>query len=361
MEIKNDCIEIKIGNKKYEFKNLILDTYLKKFVHSQLYPTDFNTKLRRNLKTIGIKFDEPIKDINEKSEINILESDIVTYSASLFETVEGAEKTIYVDYRYNIPYSTVGSNAYYIDIDKLNIEEDIAIYSLEKFKGKKIAQIFFASYWIGLNDNPIYIDAILDVSNFNIYIQENQDIYITRKDIISTDAIFYYIDNELIKYPEYLSPIKVLDIFNQGWVEYEYEEGSYTRMEADKAYSQLYSIGFSNSIDKIEKEFINGKDFTAVEEDNKLKIINIENKYLGSLIYPNINIFPSLNLYPLQEKFKYIVYKYKLFQDYILYYDVTEDNWVREDRDTRLYYLQAKEIDLPENKNVDLVLQYDRI
>ena len=361
MEIKNDCIEIKIGNKKYEFKNLILDTYLKKFVHSQLYPTDFDTKLRRNLKTIGIKFDEPIKDINEKSEINILESDIVTYSASLFETVEGAEKTIYVDYRYNIPYSTVGSNAYYIDIDKLNIEEDIAIYSLEKFKGKKIAQIFFASYWIGLNDNPIYIDAILDVSNFNIYIQENQDIYITRKDIISTDAIFYNNDNELIKYPEYLSPIKVLDIFNQGWVEYEYEEGSYTRMEADKAYSQLYSIGFSNSIDKIEKEFINGKDFTAVEEDNKLKIINIENKYLGSLIYPNINIFPSLNLYPLQEKFKYIVYKYKLFQDYILYYDVTEDNWVREDRDTRLYYLQAKEIDLPENKNVDLVLQYDRI
>ena len=361
MKIKNDCIEIKIGNKKYEFKNLILDTYLQKFVHSQLAPSDDNVRLRRNLKTIGIKFDEPIKDINEKSKINILESDIVTYSASLFETVEGAEKTIYVDYRYNIPYSTVGSNAYYIDIDKLNIEEDVAIYSLEKFKGKKIVQIFFASYWIGLNDNPLYIDAILDVSNFDMYVQENQDIYITRKDTISTDALFYTNDNKLIKYPEHLSPIKVLDIFNQGEISFEYEEGSYIGIKAHKAYSQLYSIGFSNSINKIEKEFINGKDFTAVEEDNKLKIINIENKYLGSLIYPNINIFPSLNLYPLQEKFKYIVYKYKLFQDYILYYDTVEDNWVREDRDTGLYYLQAKEIDLPENKNVDLIISYDRI
>lgn len=360
MEIKNDCIEIKIGNKKYEFKNLILDTYLQKFVHSQLASTDDNVKLRRNLKTIGIKFDEPIKDINEKSKINILESDIVTYSASLFETVEGTEKTIYVDYRYNIPYSTVGSNTYYIDIDKLGIEEDVAIYSLEKFKGKKIAQIFFASYWRGLNNNPLYIDAILDVSNFNIYIQENQDIYIVRKDIISTDAVFYTYDKE-INYPEHLSPIKVLDIFNQGEISFEYEEGSYIGTKAHKAYSQLYSIGFSNSIDKIEKEFINGKDFTAVEENNKLKIINIENKYLGSLIYPNINIFPSLNLYPLQEKFKYIVYKYKLFQDYILYYDIVEDNWIREDRDTGLYYLQAKEIDLPKNKNIDLILTYDRI
>ena len=360
MKIRNDCIEIKIGNKKYEFKNLILDTYLQKFVHSQLVSTDDNVRLRRNLKTIGIKFDEPIKDINEKSKINILESDVVTYSASLFETVEGAEKNIYVNYRYNIPYSTVGSNAYYIDIDKLNIEEDVAIYSLEKFKGKKIAQIFFASYWIGLNDNPLYVDAILDVSNFNIYIQENQDIYIVRKDMITTDAIFYT-NNKEINYPEHLSPIKVLDIFNQGEISYEYEEGSYIGTKAHKAYSQLYSIGFSNSIDKIENEFINGKDFTAVEENNKLKIINIENKYLGRLIYPHINVFPSLNLYPLQEKFKYIVYKYKLFQDYILYYDVIEDNWVREDRDTGLYYLQAKEINLSKNKNVDLILSYDRI
>lgn len=354
MKIKNDCIEIKIGNKKYEFKNLILNTYLQKFVHSQLTPTEDNVRLRRNLRTIGIKFDEPIKNVDVNSKISINESDVVTYIASLFQTVEGLEKDIHINYRYNLPYNVAGNSQYY------NVKEGKTLYSLEDYKGKKIVQIFFASYWTSLA-NPLYIDAILDVSNFDMYVQENQDIYITRKDTISTDALFYTNDNKLIKYPEYLSPIKVLDIFNQGEISYEYEKDSYIYKEADKAYSQLYSIGFSNSIDKIEKEFINGKDFTAVEEDNKLKIINIENKYLGSLIYPNINIFPSLNLYPLQEKFKYIVYKYKLFQDYILYYDVTEDNWVREDRDTGLYYLQAKEIDLPENKNVDLILSYDRI
>lgn len=358
MKIKNEYIEIKIGNKKYEFKNLILNTYLKKFVHSQLASTDSNIRLRRNLITLGFKFDEPIKNINQDSKISINESDIVTYRTTLFETIQGTENEILVNYRFQLPYKQ-GS---YIDIANYGNVDDLLLESLEKYKGRKIVQVFFATYWISYSETtPIYIDAILDVSNFDIYIQENQDIYITRRDTITTDAIFYTNSKETIKYPEHLSPIKVLDIFNQGEFSYEYGDGSSTNAKANKAYSQLYSIGFSNSIDKIEKEFINGKDFTAVEENNKLKIINIENKYLGSLIYPNINIFPSLNLYPVQEKFKYIVYKYKLFQDYILYYDTVGDNWVREDRDTGLYYLQAKEIELPINKNVDLILSYDRI
>ena len=59
MKIKNDLISIKIGKKQYDFTNLILDEYLRKFVNSQL--DEAKTRSISNVKELRyclIKFDD---------------------------------------------------------------------------------------------------------------------------------------------------------------------------------------------------------------------------------------------------------------------------------------------------------------
>ena len=50
--------------------------------------------------------------------------------------------------------------------------------------------------------------AVLDVSNYNIYLQENQELSVTRKDIITTDALFYSNDKTKIPGPVHLAPYR---------------------------------------------------------------------------------------------------------------------------------------------------------
>ena len=58
MKIKNDLISIKIGKKIYDFRNLILDEYLKVFATTQL-DANANTTVynRKNLTYLLLKFD----------------------------------------------------------------------------------------------------------------------------------------------------------------------------------------------------------------------------------------------------------------------------------------------------------------
>lgn len=359
MKIKNDFIKIKIGEKEYEFRNLIFNEYLQRIATRQtkLGNSWTVTKDDIELNYLSLKLDEPFNNVTPDKKINVNNMDI-----SYFDVVDirlkTSEKSIQIQYTYKLGYDFA---TYYGRVDKQN-NTLISFNGLSEYKGRKIAGIGFQTWFVALSDLDLNLMAYLDVSEQNIYIQENQDIIITRQDTFSTDAKFYSNDKE-ISYPLHLAPISNIDIYKPVFVDT--QDNSYT-YQVDKATATLYSVGFSNRIDKIEKEFIMGKDFTPVIEGNKLKIKDIENKYFKRLLQPSQNIFPLINLYPSQENFKYIIYKYKLYEsrltgEYEFDEELQENVLVEKFAENGLFYHQAKEIELPINKNVDLVISYDRI
>ena len=106
-----------------------------------------------------------------------------------------------------------------------------------------------------------------------------------------------------------------------------------------KAAGILYSVGFSSYIDYIDKEFLIGESIQAIQENNEIKIEGIENYHSSeSVLYPSISLYPSVNLYPRKSKYKYLILKYKIWQDV-----ANGEDYVT--TDTGLYYHQAIELD----------------
>ena len=362
MKVKNDFIKIKIGKKEYDFKNLIFDNYLKRIAYRHLTGNDNIIQGSFELNHISLKFDEPFENVNPSSEISVNDMDI--FSLDFVDVrLKASENKIQIQYAFNLKYDIT---AYYgkINYDTGSIE---SFYGLSEYKGRKIAALGFQIWFYSAGTWNLKLCAYLDLSDQNIYIQENQDILIVRQDSFYTDAKFYSSDKKL-NYPLHLSPISTVEFFEPIYFVQEETEDIITweHCQADKSHFVLYSVGFSNSIDKIEKEFIIGEDVEGIQENNKIIFKNIENKYLNRLIQPSLNIFPNVNLYPLQEKFKYIIYKYRLIEGKLtgeIQYDeeLQEYFHIEEDTYTGVYYLQAKEIELPINKNIDLIISYDRI
>ena len=59
MKIKNELVSIKMGDKQYDFNNLILDEYLKRFVKAQLNKNNITkANIERTLRYCLIKFDK---------------------------------------------------------------------------------------------------------------------------------------------------------------------------------------------------------------------------------------------------------------------------------------------------------------
>lgn len=65
MRIRNDLVSIKIGSKQYDFKNLILSDYLRRFAWSQLDEKQVREKkMLKSLKYCLLKFDTPVAGVN---------------------------------------------------------------------------------------------------------------------------------------------------------------------------------------------------------------------------------------------------------------------------------------------------------
>ena len=64
MKIRNDLISIKIGKKQYDFNNLILDTYLQRFIKGQLDKDYLTSVLNdKELRYCLFKFDTPLENL----------------------------------------------------------------------------------------------------------------------------------------------------------------------------------------------------------------------------------------------------------------------------------------------------------
>lgn len=201
MRIRNDLVSIKIGKKQYDFNNLILNEYLNRFAKSQLDKD--NMRLIANNKELSyclLKFDMPL-ELNENTELDNEDFDVVLLQGASNIIQEVSENEISIKYTYKSDWIW---GDYHSTTENLNNNKTI-----KDFYGKKITAIGFNSYFGFTKNmtNKARICAVLDVSNYNIYLQENQDFTVTRKDIISSDTLFWSGDKR-VKGPIHLAPIR---------------------------------------------------------------------------------------------------------------------------------------------------------
>ena len=345
MKIKNEVVSLKIGDKQYEFNNLILDEYLKRFITDQLDSQNLN--LYNNKKTLGyclLKFDTPFTNIQGNTELHNQDFDICFVGGCTYNQNEG-ENQIIVEYSYDTNFNVwdyskkTGNNNY-----------------ISNYYGKKITEIGFNSWWNSDEKTitKVPVCAVLDVSNYNIYLQENQELSITRRDIIETDAIFYSSNKNKVPAPVHLMPYGVAQIIHQNNI-YN-NEGNRWYSFNNSGYGILYSIGLSSYTDYIDKEFVIGKDIQAVQNGPELNIKGIEN-YLSvdNPLFCNEDIYCNTNLYPIKSHYKYLIFKYKVWQDV---HSGTYDDVISKSTDTGYYYYQA----IPINKfgKINMKIKYER-
>jgi len=210
------------------------------------------------------------------------------------------------------------------------------------FQGRKITAIGF-NVWFnkkieGNESTYLPILAVLDTSNYNIYLQKDQHLNITRRDIITTDTLFYSNDKEKVSGPLHLAP--------------------YGKIIENNKYMQgiLYSVGLSSYLDYIDKEFVIGEDIQVQQKGNELNINDIENYLsLDNPLFCSDGLYCSSDLYPAKTNYKYIILKYKVWQ--MVRYG-TSDAVGEELTDTGYYYHQA----IPINKfgKNNLIIKYER-
>lgn len=334
MKIKNELVKIEIGSKKYDFNNKILDEYLNRFAKAQLDQNELNSvKLKKALRYCLIKFDTPFQDLQGNTELHNQDFDICFVGgANYTQTI--SEEQIVVQYDYD-----TSKDSFIWDYEKNTADGT----KISDYYDRKITAIGFNSYWT--NDENLEwklpICAILDTSNYNMYLQKNEDLSITRKDILITDGLFYSNDSTKVPGPAHLAPNGVPQIIEQSNI-YNEDKTSWYSFN-DSGYGILYSVGLSSYKDYIDKEFVIGNDVQIEDNGNELKINDIENYFsTDNPLFSNKAIYPSTNLYPVKSNYKYVIFKYKVWQ---LVHSGTFDNVILTTKDTGYFYYQAIPID----------------
>lgn len=347
MKIKNELVSIKIGRKQYDFKNLILDEYLKRFAKAQIQYTNTYNNLNSTKETAVeyedrtnlllsccfLKFEESLD--KEKNDLKNTDFDLVTSIPSKVNQDISA-RGVSIQYTYNLKEFSDCKNLKYANINDYN--------------GKKITAIGFNS--LSKNKEKYSICAILDTSNYNIYLQEKQIFTITRKDVIQTDALFNS-NSDKYKGPFHLAPFK--EIYNV-YQENNEDDEDFNRNSLKTRKSFLYSIGLSSYSDYIDKEFVVGKDVQIENNGKELIIKGLENYCSNNCpSFPTNEIYPSADIYPLKSNYKYIIFKYKIYEyptNIEFYYD-----WIPY-TDTGYFYCQAIPIDKFGKSNIKI--KYER-
>lgn len=328
MKIKNEKIVIRCGNKKVELTNLILDCYLNKFANAQISMAKATqTEYQKNLKYCLLKFDESLSF----DKTSLIPNEEFNISLMGDETIkqEGNDKKVIIQYDY-----LFNSNSFLYDYTKK--QGDCLI---SNYYGKKITTIGFNVYWT----HTMTVCAILDVSNYNLYLQEGQEFSITRKDVISTDIEFYS-PTDKITYPVHMAPANIKNLYLPTLKSYEYWD--------TVAYPILYSIGYGNDKIKIMEEHVIENDEAFLKaENNKLYINNIK-------IYESVsNIFLPrfLPFCATRSNYKYIILKYKIYQRL---YNNSGDDITSTDVDSGYYYQCVMPI--TEYGQKSIVISYER-
>ena len=347
MKIKN-FINLKIGKKSIDFHNLILDEYLERFVKAQL---DVNTgnlaPNLRKLRTLYLKLDTPL-EFDATSKLDPFASFDIALPLDLDDFLQNiSDKAITAKYIYSAK-----ERVYNLSTRQYE--------SISNYYGRNITALGFNALFAVLRLGG-YVCSILDTSNYNISFEENQDFVLTRRDTISTDADFWSNDSR-IKGPIHLTVDGGPSLLYQDPLFTEHDGGSVSSVVPQPTYAQLYSVGFSSYKDYIDKEYVIGQDIEAVNNGTSISLSGLENVLSNELIFPN-EIYPSNSIYPLKANYKYVIYKYKLFQEiysrnpnYVEGGD--EPRYISTWTDTGAYYYQSMPLNL--EGNIDLRIKYER-
>jgi hypothetical protein len=331
-KVKNIAINIQIGKREYCFKNLILDILLNNYAESLV---DNYESIFKSLQNCCISF-SPL----EIKEDMVITND--TFDIGLFSCIS---KTIGSQNKITNKYVYTSEDDCIYDYTKKTADN----IKLKDYIGKKICTLGF-SYFFTPKWNTT---AILDVSNYDIYIQEGEELRITRIDEISTDAIFTSL-HENINSPIHLYPNGIPGIFPKK--EYWNKEHTSGVTVYYNAYAKLTNFGFGNTPNNVEIEY----DIEGNYEVNN-NMFCIKNIWSPKGVYPNNELYPSVDLYPDSDKFNFLILRFKLFQkvaeEDATFEDVINDKKII-NKFTGAEYLQA--IPLDKRGNVDLNIKYER-
>lgn len=316
-KIENVSIDIRIGKKEYHIKNLILDTLLNRFANSLIYDRDTAiTKHIRRYKSMRyclLKLDTPITPLYPQMAIKNNQFDL---------GISGG------NFDYELSTNKATMKYEYISEDIIDFNETSQMHKISEYKGRKICTLGFNYYWY-LNEE---INAIVDLSNYDIYIEEGESIYITRIDTISNNAIFTSSNLNIVKGPVHFLPEGINAIPIEG------------KSVPSNAYAKISSIGLSNNSNRIERSL-------DLEYEVNSNIFTLKNLYSPSGLFPSNELYPSDEVYLDDKPYKYIVIKFCLYEDIV-------ENEVYSEIDTGVWYLQA--IPLDKKQEINLNIKYER-
>lgn len=293
MKIKNLEVGLKIGNNQKKFTNLICNSYLDLFADSFL---NFKEK---NLPYCFVNFTK--NNYNITADSTKMEYDTIL-EADFSQNVEVlTDRNIINKYYYITPV--------------------VEHKTLENFKGQPIKQIGFGNYDYDLDDYILY--AYLDISKYNIVIQENQPIVINRIDKIASDMKFWSNSNTL-KGPYHLTGRGMLET---GGFDY------------NRILPKLYSVGFGILPYLYKSEYLAENLNIEKTETGEITINGIESNFAKNDLFPRPDLYPSPTLYPQEPTANLLIYKFKMYKE--VYEDPEQPpNLV----DTGLFYVQYKEL-----------------
>ena len=303
MKIENIKVEIQIGKKKVEVKNLILDTYL--YEYAKTLTPQFHRQAVRDLKQIFLKFDTPIV-FDETTEISQTAFDVGVVGKSQNDISE------------NKVINTYTSTDFYYDPSSIATSIDLNDYA-----GSKLVTIGWN--WVFSVALGGFIKAMVDVSDYNLVLQENEELLITRVDVISSPESTYLGFGNNVKGLVHLSGLGMKE---------------FKDLTAFRAYGKLHSVAVANTIGEFLDERLIG-DLTFLHNNNQFEINSFFNS-VATTLYPSNTLYPSDTLYP-EFNYKYIVYKFI----------ITENGL-----DTGEYYYQYFEID--KTGELKAIIKYER-
>lgn len=285
MKVRNEYVQIKIGNRVVTHKNMILDEYLKRIFNSQIDEVHDKAYIEQ----CYLKFDEPL-EVDYDSVVYPSEFDLTMqnhqYNGNFDRKVTLTNNSVKINYTFDNNSDFIAGTTYG------------GVEVLNAFINRKIVGIGFGID----NSSPIF--AYLDTSNMNLRLNSSEHLSITRVDTIASDGIC-----DGIEYPLHL----VNDLAFKDPSTVVIQGQTYTRYVK----ANLYSIGFGNVKGIMEDEYVINNSFIKNRDDNSITFNVERNKSVG--IYPSNNL--NTGFIPLKDNSKYLIFKYRL-------YKVTDTGWV---------------------------------
>lgn len=266
MKINNEFVEVKIGNRKFTRKNMILNRFLKETFGSQMgtvYRSPYIIQCY-------IKLNTPLENVTYDSDLRATDFDLTLFGGN-------KDKKIITNRNSAKVIMDFDDNSYFYQNKRYDGK------SLDIIDGQKIVGIGFGYFG--------YCLAYVDTSNMNIIINSKERLAVTRVDNFQSDGVCTGID----------FPLHLIN----GIAKYELEFDTISKHKE----AQLYSIGFGNVEGLMEEEYL--IEDVEIDRDDYSITFNIPRTQKNGA-YPSENL--RLGFYPVKDNSKYLIFKYRLFK-----------------------------------------------